>query len=412
MTSGRAPSETLPGRGFEPDFEPEPLLEEARRRTGLDDFGDPHFREPMERLLHSLGREARLTPAGRVAQRERIIGSLVTRLSAEAFIGRHPEIEAERLEAPLVIVGPTRSGTTRLHRMLSVDPRHQTVLWWENRSPVPIPGTDWRRLDPRIDEAREEVRQVLTAAPQMKAIHPWDPLGPDEDALLCEHAFLSYVPESSVHVPSYRDWMQDQDVTPAYRYLARMLRILQWQKRERGERGSRWVLKTPQHLGFIEAFDRVFPDARIVQTHRDPLSAVPSAASMYSTLWRITSNDVDLTAVGRQCRDRLELDLGRFLAYRRRREQVDPEAVFDVWFDDMERDPIAPIERLHAWLGTPWLPETRSGLERWLVENAREKRPPHRYGFETFGLAREDLERRFADYRERFILSRRGAWAS
>jgi hypothetical protein len=206
--------------------------------------------------------------------------------------------------------------------------------------------------------------------------------------------------------------MQHQDVTPAYAFLARMLRILQWQKRARGERGTRWVLKTPQHLGFIETFCRVFPDARIVQTHRDPLAAVPSAASMYSTLWQITSDEVDLAAVGRQCRDRLELDLGRFLAFRARRELAQPGGVFDLWFDDMERDPIAPIERLYAWLGTPWLPETRSGLERWLVDNARDKRPAHRYDFQTFGLSREDLEERFADYRDRFILSRRGAWAS
>ena len=393
-------------------FDAEALLAEARRRTGLDDFGDPRFREPMDRLLDSLEHEAKLHAAGRASQRERILGSLTTRLEAEALIARHPEIEAEKLDAPLVIVGPTRSGTTRLHRMLAVDPRHFAVLWWENRSPVPRPGTDWRRDDRRIAEAREEVRQVLTAAPQMNAIHPWDPMGPDEDALLCEHAFLSYVPESSVHVPSYRDWMQDTDVTPAYEYLARMLRILQWQKRERGERGIRWVLKTPQHLGFIETFFRVFPDARIVQTHRDPLSAVPSAASMYSTLWQITSDSVDLSAVGHQCRDRLELDLGRFRAFRAARERETPELVYDLWFEDMERDPIGPVERLYAWLGTPWLPETRRALEQWLVDNAREKRPAHRYGFETFGLTKGDLLARFGDYRERFILSRRGGWES
>ena len=385
-------------------FDPDSLLAEARRRTGRDDFGDPRFREPMERLLFSLDHEARLTETGRAAQRERVVGSLVTRLSAQALIAEHPEIEDEKLDAPIVIVGPTRSGTTRLHRMLSVDPRHFTVLWWENRSPVPQLGTDWRRDDPRIAEAREEVRQVLSAAPQMKAIHPWDPMGPDEDALLCEHAFHSYVPESSVHVPSYRDWMQDQDVTPAYQFLARMLRVLQWQKRERGERGLRWVLKTPQHLGFIEPFCCVFPDARIVQTHRDPLSAVPSAASMYSTLWQITSDDVDLAAVGRQCRDRLELDLSRFLAFR---AGEPADRFFDVWFDDMERDSIAPVERLYAWLGTPFLPATRVDLEHWLVDNAREKRPPHRYTFETFGLSKDDLLNRFADYRERFILARR-----
>lgn len=382
-----------------PSFDPDDLIAEARRRTGLDDFGDPRFREPMERLIASIVNDAKLHPAGLAAQRERLIGNLTTRLAAEALIAAHPEIEDESIVAPLVIVGPTRSGTTRLHRMLSVDPRHASVLWWENRRPVPYPGTDWRRADPRIEEAREEVRQVLAAAPQMRAIHPWDPVGPDEDALLCEHAFLSYVPESSLHVPSYRDWMQDTDVTPAYAFLARMLKLLQWQKRERGERGVRWVLKTPQHLGFIETFCRVFPDARIVQTHRDPLSAVPSAASMYSTLWQIGSDEVDLAAAGRQCRDRLELDLARCLAFRAKQ----PDRFFDVWFDEMEADPIGPVERLYAWLGTPFLTETRAALERWLVDNAREKRPAHRYAYETFGLTRDDLLRRFADYRARFL---------
>ena len=384
-------------------FDEDRLLSEARRRTGLDDFGDERFREPMRQLLESLEHEARLNEAGRLAQYERVVGNLVTRLTGEAFIARHPEILDEPLTAPLVIVGPTRSGTTRLHRLLGEDPRHFTVLWWENRSPVPAPGSDWRHDDPRLRDAHVEVRAVLEAAPELAAIHPWEAEGPDEDALLCEHAFLSYVPESTVHVPSYRDWMQDQDLTPAYEYLARMLRILQWQKRERGERGERWVLKTPQHLGFPAPLCRVFPDARILQTHRDPLSAVPSAASMYSTLWRIASDEVDLKTVGRQVRDRLELDLERCRIFR---ESQPPDRFHDVWFEDMERDALGELERIYAWLGTPLLDETRRALEAWLVDNAREKRPPHRYSLADFGLDREELEARFADYRARFILAR------
>ena len=390
-------------------FDPNSILNEARRRTGLEDFGDPRFREPMERLLSSLDREARLTESGRIAQRERVLGSLVTRLSAEALIARDPAILEEKLGAPVVILGPTRSGTTRLHRMLSVDPRHFAVLWWENRRPVPVPDREGERDDGRIEVAREEVRQILAAAPHLKAIHPWDPMGPDEEVLLCEHAFLSYVPESSVHVPSYRSWMQDQDFTPAYEFLARMLQILQWQKRARGEQGERWILKTPQHLGFLDVFCRVFPDAKIVQTHRDPLSTIPSAASMFSTLWRIDSDDVDLAEVGRQVRDRLELDLSRCFAFR---ASEPADRFFDLWFEDMERDSLAPIERLYAWLGTPFLPETRQALEVWLVENARERRPPHSYTLETFGLSRSDLLQRFAGYRNNFILARRPRWES
>jgi hypothetical protein len=384
-------------------FDEDSLLAEARQKTGLEDFGDERFHEPLRRLLDSLDREARLSRAGRAAQHARIVGSLVTRLSAEAFLARHPEILEEEIKAPVVIVGPTRSGTTRLHRMLCEDPRHFAVLWWENRSPVPYPGSDWRRDDPRIRDAQDEVRRVLEAAPELRAIHPWDPKGPDEDALLCEHAFLSYVPESGAHVPSYRDWMQDQDLTAAYEYLARMLRILQWQKRQRGERAERWILKTPQHLGFLDALVRVFSDAQILQTHRDPLVAVPSAASMYSTLWAIASDDVDRRAVGRQVRNRLALDLARCLAFR---EREPADRFHDVWFEDMQRDSIAEIERFYAWLGTPFRSQTRRALEAWLVQNAREKRPAHRYTLEDFGLREDELRQHFAEYRERFILSR------
>jgi hypothetical protein len=124
---------------------------------------------------------------------------------------------------------------------------------------------------------------------------------------------------------------------------------------------------------------------------------------MYSTLWQITCDEVDLSAAGHQCRDRLELDLSRFLAFRARQPE---DRVFDLWFDEMERDSIGPVERMYAWLGTPFLPETRRALERWLIDNAREKRPPHRYTFETFGLSKDDLLRRFADYRAKYILPR------
>lgn len=384
-------------------FEQESILETARQRTGLDDFGDPRFREPLRRLLDSLEHEARLSEAGRAIQYERVVGNLVTRLSAQALLARHPEILEEPIEAPVVIVGPTRSGTTQLQRLLGEDPRHFAVLWWENRSPVPGPGSDWRKDDPRIPEAEEEVRQTLAAAPQLAAIHPWDPHAPDEEAMLCEHAFLSHVPESTLHVPGYRDWLQDQDQTPGYEFLARMLRILQWQKKQRGERGERWILKTPQHLGFLEDFCRVFPDVRIIQTHRDPCETLPSAASMFSTLWSLTSDHVDGRVVGRQVRNRLALDLARCFEFRDRQP---PDRVCDVLFEDMQREPVAELERIYDWLGTPFLPETRRALDEWLVRNAREKRPAHRYRLEEFGLDGADLKRLFAAYRERFIVSR------
>jgi hypothetical protein len=184
-----------------------------------------------------------------------------------------------------------------------------------------------------------------------------------------------------------------------------MLRILQWQKKQRGDPGERWILKTPQHLDFLEDFCQVFPDALIIQTHRDPLFTLPSAASMFSALWSITSDDVDRSVVGRQVRNRLSVDLARCLEFRQ--HQL-PGRLHDVWYEDMQSDPIAELERIYAWLDTPFPLAARSVVEAWLAQNARDKRPAHRYCLEEFGLEVQDLETEFADYRARFILGRPG----
>lgn len=384
-------------------FDLDELLDRARRETGLADFGGDDFREPLSRLLASLESEANLNEAGRAAQHARILGSLRTRLVAEDYFRRHPEILDQALLPPVFVLGPTRSGTTRLHRLLSSDPRHFTVLWWENRAPAPYPGSDWHHDDPRIADAREEVRLTLEAVPQLAAVHPWDAEGPDEEILLMEHAFLSQVPETAVNIPSYRDWLDDQDLTGSYHYLARMLRFLQWQKRERGEQAERWMLKTPMHLGYLDAIFEVFPDARIVQTHRDPVVTVTSAASMYSALWELNTDHVDRIEVGRQLVHRLSFGMRRCLEAR---DRMPPERFFDAWFEDVSVDAIRVIADLYQWLGVELIPAARRAMETWLVENAREKRPPHHYRLDDFGYTREGLEEAFDFYRERFIVSR------
>jgi hypothetical protein len=384
-------------------FDEDALLAQARAETGLSDFGDDSFRDPLRRLLAALATEANLNAAGRAAQHGRILGSLKTRLISEDTFRRIPEILEQKLAAPVFILGPTRSGTTRLHRLVSSDPRHHTVLWWENRAPSPYPGTDWRRDDPRIEDAREEVRATLAAVPQLAAVHPWDAEGPDEEIMLMEHAFLSQVPESGVNIPSYRSWLDAADLVESYRYLSRMLRFLQWQKRERGEVGERWMLKTPMHLGYLDDVFEVFPDARVIQTHRDPLTTVPSAASMYSALWELNTDEVDRREVGRQIQGRLAFGMRRCLASR---DRLPAERFFDVWYEDVNVNAMEVVEGLYDWLGAPLVPEARSAMQTWLIDNARDKRPPHHYTLDEFGYTREGLEEAFREYRERFILSR------
>lgn len=381
-------------------FDEGALLAEAERATGLSDYGSAAFREPLRVLLRSLREEAPLNATGIAMLRGRVLESLMTRLRTEDWIRRNPEVEREVISAPIVVVGQTRTGTTMLQRLLASDPRHHGSLWWEVRFPAPLPGTRWDAPDPRIAIAEAEVAGILAADPEQASIHPWDAQAPDEEIMLLEHSFLSHVPEAFTNVPTYRAWLDGQDWTPAYESLRRFLQFLQWQKRQRGALRERWVLKTPGHLGYLDTLLRVFPGALIVQTHRDPVQTIPSAASLNRSLWRMSSDDFDEREIGRQWQARMAWAVDRCLASR---EKIPPQQVADVWFQDALREPLAVVERIYAQFGIPMTPAARESLTTWLQDNRRDKRPPHDYTLEEFGLSEAKIRSDFAAYRKRFI---------
>jgi len=376
------------------------ILAEAAAQAGRTRFDDDSFREPLERLLASLDREAALTPVGRATQRARTVESLVMRHVLEQHEANHPEIEREEIAAPLVIVGLARTGTTMLHRLLSADPGLFAARWWEVRFPAPFPGDDGRGPDPRIAAAQAQVKWILEKEPVLAAIHPWEAEGPDEEVMLIEHSFLSHVPESGANLPSYRAWLDRQDLRPAYTLLRRLLQFLQWQKRRRGEPGERWVLKTPMHLGYLDVLFETFPGARVIQAHRDPLETLPSVASMYYALWGLAAEKPDPREVGRQCLERYAGALARCLAAR---DAMPADRFVDVSYRAVARDPVGEVRRIFASVGRPLTPEAEAAMRAFVAKNPREHRPPHEYAMETFGYTREGIEQAFAAYRARFI---------
>jgi len=384
-------------------FEENVVLEEARRRARLDDYGDENFLDPMRRLLSSLDNEAALHAIGRVTMYERIVGSLVGRLSAQDYFNRHPEILDEEIVAPTVIVGLARTGSTMMHRLLSADPKVYAVRWWECRAPSPYPGSDWRRDDPRLRDAHAEIEAILEAAPELATIHPWDAEGPDEEIMLLEHAFLSGVPDAFCNVPSYRRFVMESDLRDGYAYTKRMLQFLQWQKNEAGHPAERWILKAPFHLGRIPQIVEFFPDAMIVQTHRDPIETSPSIASLYSSTWRTNSDEVDPLVVGEQCLDLWSWGISKCLADR---DAGLEDRFIDVHYEDTRKDPMAVIAAIYDRLGRPFTEEAREAMKRWGDDNRRDKRAAHSYTLEEFGYTREKICEAFAGYRERFILGR------
>lgn len=390
MTSSDIPSVSF-------DFDA--LLADAQQQTGLDNFGDDSFREPLRVLLAALEDEAKLNPGGRYGQYERLRNLLVNRLKVEAWIERYPEILDETIEAPVVIVGLQRTGSTYLHRILASDTRFYAPLWYEVRNPAPELDWDFASKDSRITAAEAEVAAMLEANPELAAIHPMDPVAADEDIMLLEHSFYSTMPDAFCNVPSYGAWNDSHDNLPGYQYLKRLLQCLQWQKKRRGQQAQRWLLKTPHHLHHCGTLLTVFPDAQILQTHRDPLQTIPSAASMNYNLWIMFSDDVDPTVVGEQWAGKFARGTRHTMAVR----DQHPYAFLDVWYKDTITDPLSVVERVYDFIGMPLTDAAREAMETYREANKRESRPSHDYTLEQFGFSEAQLKDMFAEYRERYL---------
>lgn len=375
------------------------LLAAATEATGLSDFGDDSFREPMAVLIKALNEEAQLNAAGRYGQYQRILNILINRLRVEAWIAKYPEILDEDVLAPVVIIGLQRTGSTYTHRILASDQRFYAPLWYEVRNPAPELDWDFSGKDARITSAEAEVAAMLEANPELAAIHPMDPVAADEDILLLEHSFYSTIPDAFCNVPSYGEWNDSHDNTPGYEYLKRLLKFLQWQKKRCGQQAQRWLLKTPHHLHHIATLLKVFPDAKIVQTHRDPLQTIPSAASMNYNLWIMGSDAVDATVVGSQWAAKYARGTRHTMATR----QQNPEAFLDVWYKDTISDPLKMVERVYDFIGMPLTDAARDAMERYREDNKRDSRPSHEYTLAQFGFTEDQLKSMFAEYRETYL---------
>ena len=380
-------------------FESTKLLEEASAAAGgLKDFGDPTFRGGLDALGKALAAEGKLSEMGAGILRKKILAQLMNRLRVEDYFKQHPEIAKEQVAAPLVIVGLPRTGTTKLHRLLSRDPRFYWMAFWESQFPVPFPNETLEQPQARINEGAGIVAYMTQAMPKLLAIHPMDNAAADEEVMLMEHSMLSAF-NAYAEIPSYTSWLDRQDQTPAYQYLRRMLQFLQWQKRKRGITAQRWVLKAPHHLLRMDVLLRVFPGVQVIQTHRDPVQSIPSIASFIDTLWRIYSNDADARAAGREWSELMS----RALKHTMKVRASAPKQFLDVQFRDTVKQPMEVVERIYGFIGWPLTADVRAAMQAWLVDDEKSHQGGHEYTPEQFGLSAAQISKDFAEYRAKHI---------
>ena len=389
------------------------VLADAQRKEALTDWGPGEFERPLKALLADYDRaylRSDLNAVGTHILRSGIVHSLRMRLRTQEWVRRHPEILDEQIVAPVVVVGMMRSGTTLLQRLLGADPRFHCAYGWEVVEVAPrlehrfTLDRKCSAVDPRIaiSEAREAKTREL--APDLFAIHPMYAREAEEEIVFLADAFLSHVPESGAHLPTYRSWLDEQDFAPAYDYLHRMLQFLQWQKRKRCPEGvlaaQRWVLKSPAHLGYLDLLRARFADLHIVHMHRDPRTTIASGASLNATLHAMHADTVDLNRVGAQWLQRMGWTNDRAMEVRE--GWVDEGArVTDIAFDDAVADPIGQVARVYDAVGLPLTVEAEGAMRTWLDERPREAaRPP--YGLENYGLRPQQIDERFELYNKRF----------
>ncbi len=405
IDAGRVPPLTAEA---ELPFERDALLAAARARLGLADGGVADFChadfdadsliEPLDRVLAALEREAQLTLTGRWLTRRFLLRLLEVRLQLMAYLRSDPAVVDEPIEAPLFVAGAPRTGTTILHALLAADPAHRVPLGWELLRPVPPPNPDplRRSADARIELAEQELVLPQTVVSGLLKVHVYGARRPKECLSAMSFAFRSEEFSTRYFVPSYESWLGSCDMTPAYRMHRLVLQVLQ---RRTGP--GRWVLKSPVHLHSLPTLLRVYPDARVAVTHRDPLSMLASLTSLVATLRWAHSNALDYAQIAASHAERYRASLARLVAWTQQ-GQLPAAQLHHSRYADFLRDPIRVVAELYARFGIPFESSLRARLRDTLAAQPKGEHGEHDYSFDALGLDPRAWRAEFSAYQKYF----------
>jgi hypothetical protein len=371
------------------------LMQRAQAATSLEDFGEDSFREGLERLVTSADRQARLTERGRLGFDMQVVDLLANRLQVEHWYQLHPEIDQQQIVAPLIGLGLPRTGSTALSCLLAEDPAVRCIRNWEAMKPCPPPESASPHRDPRIAVAEQMVLKRQQMFPRKMAMLPSSATMPTECQTYMGYDFRSHLFQALWQVPDYADWLNHRaDLVPTYRYVRRVLKLLQWRCPP-----VRWRLKNPSHIVFIDALDQVFPDARYWMTHRDIGKVIPSVADLYFELIRASSDEVDKPYLGELNAHWCELGMSRMIAFR---EAGNEHRFFDIHFAPFQRDPFPILQQLYDFLGEKLSDAALERMRAWRRDTPRDRHGEHHYDAADFGLDLPQLRERFGFYTRRF----------
>lgn len=364
------------------------LHESAMRTTGLDDFGDDAYLEPLGVLLDSYANEAGLTELGSKMFRYFLKGALIARLMSEASWRANPSYVDVEITRPIFVTGLPRTGTTALHRLLAADPAHQGLEMWLTEFPQPRPPREQWASNPVYQQIDAGIAQHHVENPEFMGLHYLDAGEVEECWQLLRQSIMSISYESLAYVPTYSRWLAEQDWTPAYARHRRNLQMI-----GSNDRGKRWVLKNPSHLFALDALMAVYPDALVIQTHRAPETIIASMCSLAEHATPGWSTVFVGDTIGRTQLDLWSRGLHQFS---QARAQYDEAQFLDVDFDDLRADPLGTVERVYAALGTDISEPARAAMVALDAESASgARRPQHRYALSDYGFTEAEVAAAF-----------------
>jgi hypothetical protein len=370
----------------------------AAEQAGSDDFGGDDYRLGLRVLLESMDYDPRFSERGR-----RIAwGSLLTTLMSRAYAARATKALAEPdrvpITRPVVITGLHRSGTTALHKLLSIDPQFQGLQGWLAAAPMPRPPRETWDTNPMFRRSVEQLSARFAAAPGMRAAHDMAAEEVDEcGGILCQ-GFVSIIWTVAWSAASYDAWWQTQSERPAYLYFRRALQLI-----GSNDLNRRWLLKHPPHIAHLDLLFEMFPDARVIQTHRDPAKAVPSLCSLLMKNHLLMENG-RAESRAHLLGYRETARAARALRIAEPVRRAHPAQIMDVLHGDFHRDPLRTIRRIYPFIGLELSPSVEAAMRARIAAAPEASHGAHRYHASDFGLTEDEIREQFGPYIDQFDL--------
>lgn len=382
---------------LEVDFSRQGILDEAMAKTGLSDFGPDDYLERLDLLIDEWDNDEGLANLGRLSLRNKLVLFATSRLLIQDTLKKHPEIHDVKIEKPIIVVGLPRSGTTHLLNLMAADKRLRSLPLWESYEPIPMPGEEMLEdgTDPRYKRCADQWDMMQQMTPFLAAMHAMNPDHIHEELELMGPDFASYNFEWLTPSPRWRDDYYSKDQTPHYEYMKTVMKILQWRQGP-----DRWVLKCPQHLEQLPVLMKVFPDATIAVTHRDPVSVIQSAMTMLGYGQRMNRKKPELDKLAEYWPDRVEHLLRACV---KDRGDIPESQSIDVPFHEFMADDVGMVGKIYEKAGLEMTAEARQDIQDYMDAHPRGKHGRIIYNLrEDFGLDPAELQERFAFYYERF----------